>query len=126
MTKNGLIQALAAKLPHLPQKDVGVVVNTMFEAMSQTLVDGGRIEIRGFGSFSVRQRRARQGRNPKTGEALSVPPKRMPFFTVGNELNEHINGRPVSGTKSRSKAADADSSHELATVAGPASVRERN
>ena len=91
MTKSELIQAIAAKLQHLPARDVEVVVNTMFDSMTNALQGGDRIEIRGFGSFSVRHRRSRQGRNPKTGESISVPSKRVPFFTVGHELKQRIN-----------------------------------
>ena len=91
MTKSELIQSIAAKLQHLPARDVEVVVNTMFQAMTEALKTGDRIEIRGFGSFSVRHRRSRQGRNPKTGESISVPEKRVPFFTVGHDLKNRIN-----------------------------------
>lgn len=108
MTKSGLIEALAARMKHLPQKDLEVVVNTIFEAMTDALCRDERVEIRGFGSFSVRKRHARQGRNPKTGHAVDVPAKRVPFFTVGNELRERVNlGRtgsaeqalPATGTE---------------------------
>ena len=91
MTKSGLIEAIAAKLAHLPARDVEIVVNTMFDSMTRALQGGDRIEIRGFGSFSVRHRRARMGRNPKTGEPISVPAKRVPFFTVGHDLRERVN-----------------------------------
>ena len=99
MTKSGLIQVLAEKLPHLPQRDLEVVVNTMFDAMVEALRRKDRVEIRGFGSFSVRERRSRQGRNPKTGQMVDVPEKRVPFFTVGHELKERVNagrGNPIS------------------------------
>lgn len=92
MTKSELIQTIATRLQHLPARDVEVVVNTMFDSMTGALQGGDRIEIRGFGSFSVRHRRSRQGRNPKTGETISVPEKRVPFFTVGHELKKRING----------------------------------
>lgn len=91
MTKSELILAISAKMPHLPAADVEVVVNTMFDSMAGALEGGDRIEIRGFGSFSVRHRDARVGRNPKTGETIQVPNKRVPFFTVGNELRDRIN-----------------------------------
>ena len=90
MTKRDLIEAIAAKMPHLPARDVEVVVNTVFDSMSGALCVGDRIEIRGFGSFSVRQRRARTGRNPRTGEAIEVPAKRVPFFTVGHDLRKRV------------------------------------
>jgi len=91
VTKSDLIQAISAKLEHLPARDVEIVINTMFQSMTDSLQKGDRIEIRGFGSFSVRHRRARMGRNPKTGVAIQVPPKRVPFFTVGHELRRRIN-----------------------------------
>lgn len=90
MTKSGLIQAVTSRMPHLSARDVEIVVNTLFEAMTNALQVGDRIEIRGFGSFSVRHRRARMGRNPKTGESIAVPPKRVPFFTVGHELKKRV------------------------------------
>ena len=98
MTKSDLIQIIAAKLENLPARDVEIVINTMFQSMSDSLRDGDRIEIRGFGSFSVRHRRARVGRNPKTGTSIAVPPKRVPFFTVGHDLKKRINrnGTPES------------------------------
>ncbi len=91
MTKSGLIEAIAARMSHLPARDIEVVINTIFDTMTDSLVQGDRIEIRGFGSFSVRHRRARTGRNPKTGAAIDVPPKRVPFFTVGHELRQRVN-----------------------------------
>lgn len=91
MTKSGLIEAVLARMPHLSSKDVEVVVNTMFDSMIAALEREERIEIRGFGSFSVRHRRPRTGRNPKTGEEIAVPAKRVPFFTVGHELKERVN-----------------------------------
>lgn len=106
MTKSGLIQAIAARMPHLSARDVEIVVNTIFDSMTSALQTGDRIEIRGFGSFSVRHRRARMGRNPKTGESIAVPPKRVPFFTVGHDLKERVNdGRlkhPISGSTAAS------------------------
>ena len=109
MTKSGLIEAVAEKLPHLGLRDLEIVVNTMFDSMTSALVHGDRVEIRGFGSFSVRHRRAREGRNPKTGESISVPSKRVPFFTVGNELKRRVNDGAA-------KAQEA----EVAPAAAPA------
>ena len=91
MTKSDLIQAISSRLEHLPARDVEIVINTMFQSMTDALKEGDRIEIRGFGSFSVRHRRARMGRNPKTGTSIAVPPKRVPFFTVGHDLRKRIN-----------------------------------
>ena len=90
MTKSGLVEALAAKMPHLSQRDLEVVVNTLFDAMTDALGTDDRIEIRGFGSFSVRERRSRTGRNPKTGALIEVPAKRVPFFTVGQDLKDRV------------------------------------
>ena len=118
MTKSGLIQAVAARMPHLSARDVEIVVNTIFDSMTNALKVGDRIEIRGFGSFSVRHRRARQGRNPKTGESIAVPPKRVPFFTVGHELRQRVNdGRtkyPIAG-KSKDHDSGASSDESAAT-----------
>ena len=92
MTKSELINKLSIKNPSLPQPDLERVVNTVFEEITSTLVEGGRVELRGFGAFSVRERAARTGRNPRTGESVEVPSKRVPFFKMGKELKERING----------------------------------
>ena len=116
MTKSELIQAIAEKMPHLSTSDVEIVINTIFDAMTNALKIGDRIEIRGFGSFSVRHRRARQGRNPKTGESIAVPPKRVPFFTVGHELKKRVNdGRAQYRIKGK---ADDDTAESAANRAG--------
>jgi integration host factor subunit beta len=116
MTKSGLIQVVAAKMPHLSARDVEIVVNTIFDSMTNALKVGDRIEIRGFGSFSVRHRRARQGRNPKTGDSIAVPPKRVPFFTVGHELRNRVNeGRtkyPLVGKGRRSAQGSSTASEQ--------------
>lgn len=91
MTKSDLIRAVAEKMDHLLGRDVEVVVNTLFHSMVEALQRGERIEIRGFGSFTVRERSARQGRNPRNGHEIDVPAKRMPFFTVGQALRTGIN-----------------------------------
>jgi integration host factor beta subunit len=90
MTKSGLIESVAEKTPHISKKDTEVVVNTIFDAMTDALRRGERIEIRGFGSFQVKVREARDGRNPKTGEMVNIPAKRTPFFKVGKELKEMV------------------------------------
>jgi integration host factor subunit beta len=92
MTKSELIDILARKQPQLAYKDVELSVKTMLEHMAQTLAVGDRIEIRGFGSFSLHHRPARMGRNPKTGEAVALPPKNVPHFKPGKELRERVNG----------------------------------
>jgi integration host factor beta subunit len=90
MTKSDLIERVAEKMPHISKKDTEVVVNTIFDSMTDALRAGERIEIRGFGSFQVKVRDAREGRNPKTGEVVKIPAKRTPFFKVGKDLKERI------------------------------------
>lgn len=90
MTKSELIEALAAKQVHLRTDDVDMAVKTLLEQMSATLAAGERIEIRGFGSFSLHFRPARIGRNPKTGESLALPGKHVPHFKPGKELREQV------------------------------------
>ncbi len=108
MTKSGLIETIAAQTPHISKKDMEIVVNTIFDSMAQALKLGERIEIRGFGSFQVKIREAREGRNPKTGEPVHISAKRTPFFKVGKELKELVDGAPVS-TESDSEAdSEAD------------------
>ncbi len=92
MTKSGLIEAVAEKTPHISKKDTEIVVNTIFDSMTQALKKGERIEIRGFGSFQVKIREAREGRNPKTGDPVHISAKRTPFFKVGKELKEMVDG----------------------------------
>lgn len=91
MTKSQLIEKIAKQSPHVPRREVEAIVNVVFEQMSDALRRDERIEIRGFGSFAVKLRRARQGRNPKTGKSVSVPERRTPYFTVGKELRERLN-----------------------------------
>ena len=91
MIKSELIAKLAAENPHLTRTDVERVVNTMLESMTNALERGGRVELRGFGAFSVRGRPARSGRNPRTGEAVEVEAKAVPFFKSGKELRERLN-----------------------------------
>lgn len=91
MTKSELIEALAAKQNQLTQKDIDAAVKTLLEHMSQALAAGERIEIRGFGSFSLHHRPARTGRNPKTGETVNLPAKHVPHFKPGKELRDRVN-----------------------------------
>jgi integration host factor subunit beta len=90
MTKSDLINALAARA-NITHSRAEQVVNVIFEAMTESLVGGEGIEIRGFGSFSVRSYKGYKGRNPRTGEPVEVAPKRLPFFKVGKELKELVN-----------------------------------
>ena len=91
MTKSQLIQALANANPHLYQRDIERIVNTIFDEIAKALEAGDRVELRGFGTFSLRRRGARTGRNPRTGESVSVPEKFLPFFKTGKELRERLN-----------------------------------
>ena len=91
MIKSELISALAAENPHLTQKDLERVVGVILERMIQALEAGGRVELRGFGAFSVRSRPARAGRNPRTGAAVSVRAKHVPFFKSGKEMRARLN-----------------------------------
>jgi integration host factor subunit beta len=91
MTKSELIEILAEKQSQLPFKDVELAVNTLLNHMTQTLASGERIEIRGFGSFSLHYRGQRSGRNPKTGEEVTLNPKHVPHFKPGKELRERVN-----------------------------------
>jgi len=91
MTKSELIEALAARQNHLAFNDVELSVKSVMEQMSHALVNGERIEIRGFGSFSLHYRPPRMGRNPKTGSAVALPGKHVPHFKPGKELRERVN-----------------------------------
>lgn len=91
MTKSELIQLLATKNPQVGAADMERVVNTVFEEITSALTSGDRVELRGFGAFSVRQRQARQGRNPRTGQNVFVEAKRTPFFKMGKGLKERLN-----------------------------------
>jgi len=90
MNKSELVEALANE-NGLTYKKAEEIVNLIFDSMAETLSNGGRIEIRGFGSFVVKDYKSYMGRNPKTGEVIKVRPKRLPFFKVGKELRERVN-----------------------------------
>jgi integration host factor subunit beta len=90
MTKSELIEALAKKQPHLSQKDVDLAVDYIIEQMCQALIANDRIEIRGFGAFSLHYHPARVGRNPKTGESLQLPANYLPHFKPGKELRDRV------------------------------------
>ena len=90
MTKRGLIDELVALYPRFSRRDAEVMVNAVFESLAEALRRGDRIEIRGFGSFVVKHREARDGRNPRTGRHVQVAAKRVPFFKVGKELRGRV------------------------------------
>ena len=92
MTKSDLVEKIASKAVAFTKTEVEIMVNAVFDSMTQALVEGGKVEIRGFGSFKLKNRAARDGRNPKSGEAIRIPPKKVPFFKVGKELREKLNG----------------------------------
>jgi integration host factor subunit beta len=91
MTKSELIQRIAELNPHLYHRDVERIVNTIFDEITQALSRGDRVELRGFGAFSIKQRDARVGRNPRTGEKVQVDEKVVPYFKTGTQLRERLN-----------------------------------
>lgn len=98
MTRSDLIAALASRFTHLMAKDAEIAVKEILDAIGNSLAHGDRVEIRGFGSFSLNYRPARKGRNPKSGEAVSVPAKYVPHFKAGKEMRERVeeSGKPVA------------------------------
>ena len=109
MTKSELIAELAAANPHLTARDVELIVSTVFDEITAALSRGDRVELRGFGAFTVKHRDARTGRNPRTGTAVSVQEKSVPFFKAGKELRERVNvgGKAEAGAPGRAAAAKA-------------------
>jgi integration host factor subunit beta len=93
MTKSELILKIGELNPHLYQRDVERIVSTIFDEISAALARGDRVELRGFGAFSVKQRNARLGRNPRTGDAVAVERKAVPFFKTGKQLRDRLNGK---------------------------------
>ena len=91
MTKSELIARLAEKNPTLYYRDLELLVNNIFDTITDALVNENRVELRGFGAFSIRNRNARKGRNPRTGEKVSVEAKKLPFFKMGKGLKERLN-----------------------------------
>ena len=91
MTKSELIAKLANENPHLFQRDVERIVTTIFDEISNALAQGDRVELRGFGAFSIKERRSRVGRNPRTGESVEVSEKFIPYFKTGKQLRERLN-----------------------------------
>ena len=95
MTKQDLIEAVALQYPRFSRREAEVMVNVVFDSMTEALAKGERIEIRGFGSFLVKQRLARHGRNPRTGALVAVAAKRVPQFKVGKALRFRVDGQPL-------------------------------
>jgi integration host factor subunit beta len=107
MTKAELVEDVA-RAAELTKKDAERLVELVFESIIETLNQGEKIELRGFGSFRVRERGARRGRNPKTGDPVNIPAKRVPYFKPGKELKELINDHPADGASPAFSAPDAD------------------
>lgn len=91
MIRSELVEALAQDNPELRAEEVEQVVHVFFDEIAQRLAKGGRVELRGFGAFSTRDREARKGRNPRTGTSVDVPAKRVPYFKAGKEIRERLN-----------------------------------
>ena len=123
MTKAELVELIAEKI-NLTKKDTERVVNIVFENIMKALADGDKVELRGFGSFRVRSRNSRDGRNPRTGEAVAIPPKNVPFFKAGKELRQMVDtfgpdsmaedgGAPGSSGSDASAQADSEEDDSL-------------
>ncbi|GBD25289.1 Integration host factor subunit beta [bacterium HR30] len=93
MTKRELVEELGRRFPYCSRRDLELVVHTVFRSMVEALQKNDRVEIRGFGTFQLRQRQGREARNPKTGAPLHIAPKRVPFFRAGKELRLRVDGR---------------------------------
>jgi integration host factor subunit beta len=115
VTKSELIAALAARYPQLAARDTDYAVKTVLDAMAQALAAGQRIEIRGFGSFSLSRRSPRVGRNPKSGEQVLVPGKQVPHFKAGKELRERVD---LDGNDDASSDASGDGVETAASGVG--------
>ena len=116
MTKSELIERIAARQSQLSPRDVELAVKTLIEEMANALADGGRIEIRGFGSFSLHFRAPRVGRNPKTGASVELHGKYVPHFKPGKELRERVNAA-MQADKDTADSGDADQSGDAAAAA---------
>ena len=91
MIRSELLQALAKESPDMRAEEIERVVDVFFDEIARRLAEGGRVELRGFGAFSTREREARKGRNPRTGDTVSVPEKRVPYFKPGKEMRARLN-----------------------------------
>ena len=127
MIKSELIQKIANANLHLFHRDIEKIVNVLFEEIVSAMARGDRVELRGFGAFTVKHRAPRTGRNPRTGTTVSVGEKFVPFFKTGKELRERLNDKPVSGVKAGRKPKKTDVSATAAATVMPqvaASVRK--
>jgi integration host factor subunit beta len=105
VTRSELIAELASANPHLRAADVETIVSTIFDEIAGALARGERVELRGFGAFTIKRRDARTGRNPRTGEAVPVEEKAIPFFKAGKELRERVNHGPKTSPAARERSA---------------------
>jgi integration host factor subunit beta len=124
MTKSDLIDVLC-ETQKMPKGRAELLVNVIFDSMETSLRRGERIEIRGFGSFEIREYRAYEGRNPRTGSAVAVKPKRLPFFKVGKELKERVNSGARRGAKAAPVGGVAAEAGGGSEAAGPTSTTTR-
>ncbi len=108
MIKSELVLKLTEQNPHLYQRDIEQVVNAILDTISDALAQGGRVEIRGFGTFTVKKREARAGRNPRTGEAVSISEKVVPAFRTGKEMRHRLNPASQKRAKKRTGAGATD------------------
>ena len=106
MTRSDLVEELAARFTQLTHRDAELAVKTVLDAMSDALVRGHRIEIRGFGSFSINRRPPRVGRNPRSGESVMIPEKRVPHFKPGKALREAVDAATVPAQTAAEQAAE--------------------
>jgi integration host factor subunit beta len=125
MIKSELIQKIANSNPHLFHRDIEKIVNVLFDEIVATLARGDRVELRGFGAFTVKHRAPRTGRNPRTGTTVSVSEKFVPFFKTGKELRERLNNKPAAVAKPgrKPKAEKVVKSAAPAVPAGPPAAR---
>jgi integration host factor subunit beta len=107
MIKSELVQRIAEQNPHLYLRDVENILNAILDEVTDALAKGNRVELRGFGAFSVKRRDARLGRNPRTGAHVSVEEKAVPFFKTGKEMRERLNGGPTPSAPVRAKRQPA-------------------
>ncbi len=120
MIKSELIQKIAASNPHLLQRDIERIVNVMFDEIVSALARGDRVELRGFGAFTVKYRAPRTGRNPRTGTPVSVTEKFVPFFKTGKELRDRLNtGAKAPAASANGKAKRKPASPPANSTAGP-------
>lgn len=117
MTKRELIEAVINERSSIPRREAEALVNSVFASLAEALARGERIEIRGFGSFIVKRRNAREGLNPKTGEVVSVMAKRVPFFKAGKELKQRVDRQPEELTAPAAPPAAAPQATAAAAAA---------